>query len=79
MSTLTLYHFMACPYCQRVRDFLTKEGITVPMKDTHENPAYRDELIKIGGKPQVPCLVIDGKALYESLDIIEWFKKAYKK
>ena len=49
------------------------------MKDTHENPAYRDELIKIGGKPQIPCLVIDGKALYESLDIIEWFKKNYKK
>jgi glutaredoxin len=68
---------MACPYCQRVRDFLAKENITVPMKDTRENPAYREELIKIGGKPQVPCLVIDGKALYESLDIIEWFKKSY--
>ena len=60
--SLTLYHFMGCPYCQRVRDFLDKEGISVPMKDTHENPAYRDELIKIGGKSQVPCLVIDGKA-----------------
>ena len=79
MFTLTLYHFEGCPYCQRVRDFLGKEGISVPMKDTHENSAYRDELIKIGGKPQVPCLVIDGKALYESLNIIEWFKKNYKK
>ena len=38
-----------------------------------------EELIKIGGKPQVPCLVIDGKALYESLDIIEWFKRNKKK
>jgi len=76
---LTLYHFMGCPYCQRVRDFLQKEGINVPMKDIHENPAYREELINIGSKSQVPCLVIDGKALYESLDIIEWFKKNYKK
>jgi len=49
------------------------------MKDTHENLAYHDELIKIGGMSQVPCLVIDGKALYESLDIIEWFKRNYKK
>ena len=49
------------------------------MKDTQEDSTYRDELIKIGGKSQVPCLVIDGKALYESLDIIEWFKKNYKK
>ena len=79
MQALTLYHFMGCPYCQWVRDFLNKEGFTVPMKDTHANPSYREELIKIGGKPQVPCLVIDGKALYESLDIIEWFQKNYKK
>ena len=81
MPELTLYHFMGCPYCQRVRDFLAKEKISIPMKDTHENPVLRDELIKIGGKPQVPCLVIDGHALYESLDIIEWFKKNknYKK
>jgi len=50
------------------------------MKDTHENPAYHDELIKIGGKPQVPCLIIGGaKALYESWDIIEWFRKNYVK
>ncbi len=75
MSQLTLYHFQGCPYCARVRDFLTKENITVPMKDTHANPGYRDELVKIGGKSQVPCLVIDGKALYESADIIEWFTK----
>ena len=73
--TLTLYHFQGCPYCGRVRDFLSKENISVPMKDTHANPSFRDELVKIGGKDQVPCLVIDGKALYESADIIEWFKK----
>lgn len=54
-------------------------GISVPMKDTHEHPAFREELIKIGGKSQVPCLVIDGKALYESNDIIEWLSKNWKK
>ena len=75
MNTLTLYHFAGCPYCQRVRDFLAKENITVTMKDVHENPGFKDELIKIGGKGQVPCLDINGKALYESLDIIEWLKK----
>lgn len=74
---LTLYHFQSCPYCARVRDFLAKEKIDVPMKDTHLNPSFKDELVKIGGKAQVPCLVIDGKALYESLDIINWFKKNY--
>lgn len=75
MPNIVLFHFKGCPYCQRVRDFLSKEGIKVDMKDIHENPLSRDELIKIGGKAQVPCLVIDGKAIYESQDIIEWFKK----
>ena len=79
MPQLTLYHFMGCGYCARVRDFLSKEGITVPMKDIRREPGAQEELVRIGGKSQVPCLVIDGRALYESLDIIEWFKKNYKK
>jgi len=44
------------------------------MKNIHEDTGAKEELIRIGGKGQVPCLVIDGKALYESDDIIEWFK-----
>ena len=74
---LTLYHFQGCPYSARVLAFLAKEGTEIPMKDIHQNPAFREELVKIGGKQQVPCLVIDGKALYESLDIIDWLKKNY--
>ena len=75
MPDLTLYHFKGCPYCGKVRNYLEQEGKTVPMKDIRENPDYREELIQVGGKGQVPCLVIDGKALYESNDIIEWFKQ----
>ena len=32
----------------------------------------RKTLIEVGGMEQVPCLFIDGKPLYESLDIIAW-------
>ncbi len=70
---LTLYHYMSCPYCQRVRAYLENSGISVAMKDIQRDPAARDALIQIGGKGQVPCLVIDGLALYESSDIIDWF------
>ena len=79
MQDLTFYHFNGCPYCQRVKDFMAKENIKIPMKDIHAVAAYKEDLFKIGGKTQVPCLVIDGKALYESLDIIEWLKKNFKK
>jgi glutaredoxin 3 len=78
MQNLTLYHFQGCPYCAKVRDYISKSGIQVPMKDIHADHTYKQELVKIGGKSQVPCLVIDGKSLYESQDIIEWLKKNAK-
>ena len=31
-------------------------------------------IVERGGKFQAPCLFIDGKPLYESLDIIDWLK-----
>ena len=37
------------------------------------------DLIRIGGMMQTPCLMIDGKAMYESDDIIEWLKENYKR
>ena len=78
-SDLTLYHYYECTYCGKVHKYLKANNIVVPMKNTRENPAYRAELIKIGGKGQVPCLVNDGLALYESDDIIEWFRENWKK
>lgn len=76
---IALYHFEGCPYCGRVRKYMAEHNIVIPLKDIHTSSLYRDELVEIGGKKQVPCLVIDGKALYESLDIIEWFKKYWRK
>ena len=55
-------------------NFLEKNNISVPMKNIHEEAGAKEELIRIGGKSQVPCLVINGKALYESDDIIKWFE-----
>ena len=41
-----------------------------PMREAGANA----ELIERGGKRQVPCLFIDGKALYESSDINAWLE-----
>ena len=71
---LTLYYFNECPYCQKVLSYLQEAKKTVPMKNTKENNDFREELKEQGGKTQVPCLMIDGKALYESDDIISWLQ-----
>jgi len=48
--------------------------IEVEERDIARNPAYRAELIKGGGRAQVPCLRIESKGevrwLYESQDIV---------
>ena len=75
---LTLYFMDTCPYCRKVLNFMRQNNISIPMKSTFD-PKNQQELIKIGGKSQVPCLVIDGKAMYESDDIIAWLKVNWKK
>ena len=58
-------------------DYLSEKEIHITIKDTQTSSDSHKELIQIGGKSQVPCLVIDGQALYESTDIINWFEEHY--
>ncbi|MCH9634385.1 MAG: hypothetical protein S4CHLAM7_11330 [Chlamydiae bacterium] len=73
-TSLVLYYSPSCPYCHKVTRFMEENNITLEMKDVNK-PGIRDELIKIGGKGQVPCLVHNGKALYESNEIITWLSE----
>lgn len=75
MEDLKLFIMETCPFCQKVVKFLKEEGIDVEILDINKDPKNKEELKRIGGKVQVPMLSIDGKPLYESDDIIEWFKK----
>ena len=74
MPSLALYHSTYCPYCIKVTNYLNEQGISVPLKDTAADQMALEELISKTGKRQVPCLFIDGEALFESNDIIDWFK-----
>ena len=72
---LELFMFDTCPYCQRVLREMERSGRSdVVLRNIHKDPEARRQLIETGGKEQVPCLFIDGKPLYESLDIIAWLK-----
>lgn len=69
----TLYYKESCPFCNRVLRFMDNVGVTCEMKDTLTGN-NADELMEIGGKTQVPCMVIDGEPMYESMDIINYVK-----
>ncbi|MGB1931141.1 MAG: glutaredoxin family protein [Mariniblastus sp.] len=75
MPELTLYHYPTCPFCKVVFDCLERLNLEIPMRDLNVDAGAREALIEIGGKGQVPCLIIDGKALYESADIVRWLEE----
>ncbi len=43
----------------------------IPVVNVSEDAAAKDELEKLAGKSQAPCLIHDGKPMFESADIIE--------
>jgi glutathione S-transferase len=53
---------------------LDRLSVELKMRDIRSEDGARDDLIAIGGKGQVPCLVIDGKPMYESGDIVTWLE-----
>ena len=69
-----LYFRPTCPYCVKVLSFMDGAGIELELRNI-QDAAIARELVAIGGKQQVPCLVVDGKALYESDDIIAYLRQ----
>lgn len=72
---LELYVMDGCPFCAKVEGFLAENGIKIPTRSISVDAEAEHTLIAVGGKRQVPCLFIDGKALYESNDIIGWLSE----
>ena len=60
MENHTLYYKKQCPFCQKVLRFMDDNKITMDTRDTLQ-PGNQNDLVRIGGKKQVPCLVINGK------------------
>jgi glutathione S-transferase len=77
---IELYHAEQCPYCVKVRLFLEKQSISYVSKPVplgrHMTP-LKEELMRVGGKTQVPFLVDPEKnvKMYESDEIIEYLSK----
>lgn len=80
--TLELYQMDHCPYCQKVRAAFADMNIDYKNIDALPGSPGREELIKLGGKGQVPFLVDKTNPdspvmMYESDDIITYVKEHY--
>ncbi len=73
---LDLYYMQNCPYCKKVLNYLSANGIDFDAKDVSEKVNY-NELLSIGHIDQVPFLVdkSNGTSMYDSDMIISYIEK----
>lgn len=49
-------------------------GVDLTCRDVRADIEHRRALQALTGRTQVPCLVVDGVALFESADIVAWLE-----
>lgn len=80
-APLALYQFRACPFCVKVRREVKRLGLTIETRDTKRNEVWREELLREGGSPKVPCLRIEEdegtRWLYESSAINAYLSERF--
>ncbi|SFV69284.1 Glutaredoxin [hydrothermal vent metagenome] len=83
-QNLVLYQFYACPFCIKTRRNIRRLNLKIKTQNISSSVPSdeRDELLKKGGKVQVPCLKIikDDKVewLYESDKIIAYLNNQFQ-
>lgn len=73
---ITLYGKTDCSYTEKVIDALDAYGLSF-IKKNIKNPVIKEELVRLGGKGQVPYLIDGETALYESEAIIAYIEETY--
>ncbi|MCA1978232.1 MAG: glutathione S-transferase N-terminal domain-containing protein [Thiobacillus sp.] len=81
-AKLALYHFPTCPFCLKVRRTMRRLSLDIELRDARADAHHRAALIAGGGKPQVPCLRIEGDDgrvswLYESDAINAYLEREF--
>ena len=72
---LSFYYFDACPFCQLVLHLISDLNLKVKMKDIRKNQKHLETLVRDTNRQTVPCLYINGRAMFESRDIIAWIQE----
>lgn len=58
-----IYSTEWCPWCTRVKEFLTKNNIEYEERDVEKNPQYAEELQEKSHQTSIPVTDIDGKII----------------
>jgi glutathione S-transferase len=78
---LALYHYDGCPYCDKVRRALVRLGVTVELRNIHQEPEHLRALLAARGRTTVPVLRIqkpEGDTwMPESGDIVRYLEQRF--
>ena len=74
---LALYKYDSCPFCRLVYRTIDDLGLELEYRDIRQDRAHRDALYELTGRTTVPCLVVDGKPMFESADIASWMRSTF--
>ena len=69
---LEFFYYDSCPFCQRVISVIKQLNIKVEYKDIMSDSESLNRLTNDTGRRTVPCLYIDNKPMFESMDIMNW-------
>lgn len=71
---LEFFYRQACPFSARVREFIESNGLRsrVEYHDISRSKAAYDRLLHLIRSEQVPCLVVNGQPMLESMEIMSW-------
>lgn len=72
--SITLYALDGCPWCEKVHDALSEEGVEYETVWTDGLHSERDEVKRVSGQRAVPVLVDEerGVTMNESANILEY-------
>jgi glutaredoxin len=81
-ARLSLYQYLACPFCVKVRRSMKRHALNIETRDAKRHDQFREELVQGGGKLKVPCLRIEEESgsirwMYESSDIISYLEQSF--
>lgn len=81
-AQLSLYQYLACPFCVKVRRSMKRHSLNIETRDAKRSDQFREELVQGGGTLKVPCLRIEEEGgsvrwMYESSDIISYLEQSF--
>jgi len=70
MARVLVYGTRVCPYCRMAERLLEKKGVQAEKIMVDENPAQREEMIRLSGRTSVPQVFIGAKHVGGYTDMV---------